>query len=177
MYPADVAWSSRPAWCRATDATPDWLGAMVGLAMSTGAGLVGAMVADRHDVVLHAGWDVPNYRWYELEGLPVGTTTSGNDLLIERECSQVSLAAAAFTQAHWREFGHHASGGWHAAGRRLSQALVDRGARTLWTPHARFDRVVTIDLVITVVSPLEAHAAQADRQLARIVRHAAAFGD
>ncbi len=37
------------------------------------------------------------------------------------------------------------SGGWHDAGRRLSQALVDRGARTLWTPYARFDRAVAID--------------------------------
>jgi hypothetical protein len=42
-----------------------------------GVGLVGAMIADRHDMVLHAGWDVPNYRWYELEGLRVGSTTSG----------------------------------------------------------------------------------------------------
>jgi hypothetical protein len=119
---------------------------MVGLAMSSGAGMVGAMIADRHDRVLHAGWDIPNYRWYELEGLSVGSTTSGNDLLIQRECTQVTLAAAALTQAHWREFGHHASGGWNNAGRRLSQALVDRGARTLWTPHARFDRAVAIDV-------------------------------
>ena len=85
--------------------TPDWLGALVGLASSTGAGVAGALVADRHDVVLHAGWDIPNYRWYELEGLRVGSTTSGNDLLIERECTHVSLAAAALTLPHWREFG------------------------------------------------------------------------
>jgi hypothetical protein len=144
-YPADVVVTVAPGLVPRSDTTPDWLGAMVGLALSTGGGMVGAMIADRHDTVLHAGWDIPNYRWYELEGLSVGSTTSGNDLLIERECTQVSLAAAAFTQAHWREFGHHASGGWHDAGRRLSQALVDRGARTLWTPHARFDRDIAIE--------------------------------
>jgi hypothetical protein len=108
--------------------------------------MAGAMIADRHDVVHHAGWDVPNYRWYDLEGLRVGSTTSGNDLLIERECSHVSLAAAAVTYANWHEFRASATGGWHGAGRTISQAMLDAGARNLWTPYARFDRTVTVDL-------------------------------
>ena len=73
---------------------------------------------------LHAGWDVPNYRWYELEGLRVGTRSTGNDLLIERECSHVSLAAAAVSPAHWRECRDRANGGFDAAGRALSAALA-----------------------------------------------------
>jgi hypothetical protein len=145
MHPADVLVSVAPGLAARCDATPDWLRALAGLAMSPGAGLVGAMTADRHDRVLHAGWDVPNYRWYELEGLRVGSTTSGNDLLIERECSHVSLAAAAVTLQNWREFRAHAAGGFDDAGRRMSQAMLDAGARTLWTPYARFDRVVPID--------------------------------
>ena len=83
LYPADVVVVVAPGLVPRDDQTPDWLGAMVGSAMSTGAGVVGAMIADRHDMVLHAGWDIPNYRWYKLEGLSVGSTTSGNDLLIE----------------------------------------------------------------------------------------------
>jgi hypothetical protein len=146
LYPADVAVVVAPGLVPRADQTPDWLGALVGLARSDGAGVAGALIADRHDTVIHAGWDVPNYRWYELTGRKVGSTTSGNDLLIERECTHVSLAAAAITLPHWREFAHHASGGFHDAGRRLSQALLDRGARTLWTPHARFDEVVSIGL-------------------------------
>ena len=39
------------------------------------------MIADDNVVVLHAGWDVPNYRWYELEGLRVANPSAGNDLL------------------------------------------------------------------------------------------------
>jgi len=146
LHPADVLVSVAPGMAPRADRTPDWLGAMVGLATSPGAGLVGALIADRDDVVHHAGWDVPNYRWYELEGLPVGQTTSGNDLLIERECTHVSLAAAAVRASAWREARQLASGRWHDAGRRLSQALVDRGCRTLWTPYARFDEQVAIDL-------------------------------
>ena len=146
LYPSDVVVVVAPGLVPRDDLTPDWLGALVGLATSTGAGLVGALIADRNDVVLHAGWDIPNYRWYDLEGLMVGNPTAGNDLLIERECSQVSLAAAAITSAHWREFGHRAGGGWHDAGRGLSQALVEGGARTLWTPYARFDRAIAVDL-------------------------------
>jgi len=146
MYPAEVLVSVAPGLVVRDDCTPDWLSALVGLARSDGAGLVGAMIADRHDTVLHAGWDIPNYRWYELEGLRVGGTTSGNDLLIERECTQVSLAAAAVSMANWREFRTRAVGGWHDAGRTMSQALLDAGGRTLWTPYARFDRQVTIDL-------------------------------
>ena len=145
-YPAEALVSVAPGLVVRDDATPDWLGALVGLARSRGAGLAGAMIADRYDRVLHAGWDIPNYRWYELEGLRVGGTTSGNDLLIERECSQVSLAAAAVSKANWSEFRGRATGDWHAAGRALSQAMVDAGARTLWTPYARFDQRVAIDL-------------------------------
>jgi hypothetical protein len=146
MYPADVLVSVAPGLTVREDATSDWVDALAGLATAPGAGLVGAMIADRHDVVRHAGWDVPNYRWYELEGLRVGATTSGNDLLIERECTHVSLAAAATACANWREFGTRAAGGWHAAGRALSQTMLDAGARTLWTPYARFDQTVYVEL-------------------------------
>jgi hypothetical protein len=139
LHPADVLVSVAPGLRPRSDRTPDWLGALVGLAASPGAGLVGAMIANRDDTVLHAGWDIPNYRWYELEGLRVGSTTSGNDLLIERECSQVSLAAAAVSSGQWRECAHLAAGSFDDAGRALSLALVQRGARTLWTPHARLD--------------------------------------
>lgn len=146
LHPADVLVSIAPGMVPRADETPDWLGAMVGLAASPGAGVVGALIADRENLVHHAGWDVPNYRWYELEGLPVGQTTSGNDLLIERECTHVSLAAAAVSDRAWREARQLAAGRWHEAGRRLSQALLDRGCRTLWTPYARFDEHVAIDL-------------------------------
>ena len=147
MHPADVLVCIAPGLAARGDCTPDWLGALVGLALSPGAGVAAALIADRDDTVLHAGWDVPNYRWYDLDGLRVGSTTSGNDLLIERECSHVSLAAAAVSAAQWRECRHLAgAGGWHDAGRSLSAALVQRGARTLWTPHARFDQVTTIKL-------------------------------
>ena len=145
MYPADAAVVVAPGMVPRSDVTPDWLEALVGLATSPGAGLVGSLIADRNDVVLHAGWDIPNYRFYELEGLRVATSTSGNDLLIERECSQVTLAAAAVSMQHWREFRHLAAGGFDDAGRRLSQALADSGARTMWTPYSRVDRVVPID--------------------------------
>ncbi|TPW15766.1 MAG: family 2 glycosyl transferase [Acidimicrobiaceae bacterium] len=146
LHPADVLVSVAPGLVPRVDRTPDWLGALVGLALSPGAGLVGALMADRDDTVLHAGWDIPDYRWYELDGLRVGSTTSGNDLLIERECSQVTLAAAAVSGAQWRECASTAAGGFHDAGRALSQALVQRGARTLWTPYARFDQSTAIDL-------------------------------
>ncbi|MEY4230903.1 MAG: hypothetical protein RLZZ362_1752 [Actinomycetota bacterium] len=146
LHPADVLVSIAPGLVPRADLTPDWFDTLVGLAVQRGTGVVGSLVADRHDTVLHAGWDVPNYRWYELAGLRVGTTTSGNDLLIERECSQVSLAAAAVTAAQWRECRHLAPGRWHDAGRGLSDALVARGARTVWTPYARFDQAVAIDL-------------------------------
>jgi hypothetical protein len=146
LHPADVLVSVAPGMVPRVDRTPDWLGALVGLALSPGAGVVGSLIADRDDRVHHAGWDVPNYRWYELEGLPVGQTTSGNDLLIERECTHVSLAAAAVASARWREARHLAGGRWHDAGRGLSQAVLERGCRTLWTPYARFDETVAIEL-------------------------------
>jgi len=145
LHPADVLVSIAPGLVPRADLTPDWLDTLVGLAVQPGVGLVGSLIADRHDTVLHAGWDVPNYRWYELEGLRVGTTTSGNDLLIERECSHVTLAAAAVTASQWRECRHLAGGLWDDAGRALSTALAARGARTLWTPYARFDEAVAID--------------------------------
>ena len=71
----------------------------------------------------HAGWDVPNYRWYDLEGLPVGQTTSGDDLLIERECTHVSLAAAAVASGRGARHAIWPADAWHDAGRALSQAL------------------------------------------------------
>jgi hypothetical protein len=144
-YPCEVLISVAPGLAPRSDLTPDWLETMAGLAMSPGAGLVGSLIADADDLVVHAGWDVPNYRWYALEGLPVATPSAGNDLLIERECDQVTLAAAAIAGGHWREFRDRATGGFDAGGRALSAALAASGARTLWTPYARFDQVVQID--------------------------------
>ena len=118
---------------------------LAGLARSPGTGLVGSLIADADDTVVHAGWDVPNYRWYELQGLQVATPSAGNDLLIERECTHVSLAAAAVSARHWKECRDRAAGGFDAAGRALSAALAATGARTVWTPYARFDQLVPID--------------------------------
>jgi heme A synthase len=128
-----------------TASTPDWVTTLAGLALSPGAGAVGGLVTTDDGVVVHAGWDEPDYRWYDLVGLRAGGTTSGNDLLIERECTAVSLAAAAVSAAQWRECRHLVHGGFDDAGRSMSAALVARGARTLFTPYARFDRSVTID--------------------------------
>jgi O-antigen biosynthesis protein len=144
-YPCEVLVSIAPGLVPRSDVTPDWLETLVGLARSPGTGVAGSLIADENDIVLHAGWDVPNYRWYELEGLRVATPSSGNDLLIERECSHVSLAAAAVSASHWREFRDRATGGFDAAGRALSTALASSGARTVWTPYARFDQVVPMD--------------------------------
>ncbi len=144
-YPCEVLVSVAPGLVPRSDVTPDWLETLAGLALSPGTGLAGALIADDNDLVVHAGWDVPNFRWYELEGLRVDTRSTGNDLLIERECSQVSLAAAAVSAAHWRECRDRANGGFDAAGRALSDALTASGARTVWTPYARFDQVVPID--------------------------------
>lgn len=150
-YPGDVLVCLAPGLAPRSDLTPDWLQTMIGLALNPGVGLVGALIATPDDAVVHGGWDDPHYRLYSLEGLPVGVATAGNDLLIERECTHVSLAAAAISAAHWREFRHAAAvseflgGGarsFDAAGRSLSTALVASGARTLWTPYARFDEVV-----------------------------------
>jgi len=144
-YPCEVLVSIAPGLVPRSDLTPDWLETMAGLARSPGTGVVGSMIADDNDLVVHAGWDVPNFRWYELEGLRVETRSTGNDLLIERECSHVSLAAAAVSALHWRECRDRANGGFDAAGRALSTALGASGARTVWTPYARFDQVVAID--------------------------------
>lgn len=144
-YPCEVLVSVAPGLVPRSDLTPDWLETLAGLARSPGTGLAGSLIADGNDIVVHAGWDVPNYRWYELEGLRVATPSSGNDLLIERECSHVSLAAAAVSAGHWREGRDRANGGFDAAGGALSEALAASGARTVWTPYARFDRIVPID--------------------------------
>ncbi len=144
-YPCEVLVSVAPGLVPRSDLTPDWLETLAGLARSPGTGLAGSLIADANDLVVHAGWDVPNYRWYELQGLRVATPSSGNDLLIERECSHVSLAAAAVSAAHWRECRDRANGGFDNAGRALSSALAAAGARTVWTPYARFDEVVPID--------------------------------
>ena len=144
-YPCEVLVSVAPGLVPRSDLTPDWLETLAGLALSPGIGLAGSLIADDNDVVVHAGWDVPNYRWYELEGLRVANPSAGNDLLIERECTQVSLAAAAVSAGHWRECRDRAGGGFDAAGRGLSTALAASGARTVWTPYARFDQVVPID--------------------------------
>ena len=144
-YPCEVLVSVAPGLVPRSDLTPDWLETLAGLARSPGTGLAGSLIADENDVVVHAGWDVPNYRWYELAGLRVSTPSAGNDLLIERECTQVTLGAAAISAAHWRECRDRANGGFDAAGRALSHALAASGARTVWTPYARFDRVVAID--------------------------------
>jgi hypothetical protein len=144
-YPCEVLVSVAPGLVPRSDLTPDWLETLAGLALSPGIGLAGSLIADDNDIVVHAGWDVPNYRWYELEGLRVANPSAGNDLLIERECTQVSLAAAAVSAGHWRECRDRAGGGFDAAGRGLSTALAATGARTVWTPYARFDQVVPID--------------------------------
>jgi hypothetical protein len=144
-YPCEVLVSVAPGLVPRSDLTPDWLETLAGLARSPGTGLVGSMIADDNDVVVHAGWDVPNFRWYQLEGLRVDTRSTGNDLLIERECSHVSLAAGAVSAGHWREYRDRANGGFDSAGRALSAALASSGASTVWTPYARFDQVVPID--------------------------------
>ncbi|MEP7203476.1 MAG: glycosyltransferase [Ilumatobacteraceae bacterium] len=144
-YPCEVLVSVAPGLVPRSDLTPDWLETMAGLARSPGTGVVGSLIADDNDMVVHAGWDVPNFRWYELEGLRVETRSTGNDLLIERECTHVSLAAAAVSAGHWREGRDRTHGGFDAAGRALSAALSASGARTVWTPYARFDQVVRID--------------------------------
>jgi hypothetical protein len=143
-YPCDVLVSVAPGLVPRSDLTPDWLETLAGLARSPGIGVAGALIADENDRIVHAGWDVPNFREYQLEGVPVGAPSSGNDLLIERECSQVTLAAAAVSAGHWREFRVRAHGDFDAAGRGLSTALSHAGARNVWTPYARFDRVVPI---------------------------------
>ncbi|MCU1501764.1 MAG: putative glycosyltransferase [Ilumatobacteraceae bacterium] len=145
-YPGAVLVSIAPGLVPRSDVTPDWLETLAGLAMQPGVGLAGGLVASTEDVVVHAGWDVPNYRWYELEGLRVGTTSSGNDLFIERECSQVTLGAAAIALPHWHELKHSAAAAtdWDAAGRALSDALTASGLSTIWTPWSRFDQRVPI---------------------------------
>jgi O-antigen biosynthesis protein len=144
-FPCDVLVSVAPGLVPRSDLTPDWLETLIGLARSPGTGLVGALVADDDEVIVHAGWDEPNHRGFALTGVRVAAPSSGNDLLIERECTHVSLAAAAVSASHWRECRHLAHGGFDAAGRALSSALVASGARTVWTPYARFDEVSPID--------------------------------
>jgi hypothetical protein len=120
--------SVAPGLVPRSDLTPDWLETMAGLALSPGAGLVGSLIADADNLVVHAGWDVPNYRWYSLEGLRVATPSAGNDLLIERECDQVTLAQRRSPAGHWREFRDRATGGFDAGGRALSGGAGRRRA-------------------------------------------------
>jgi hypothetical protein len=90
-------------------------------------------------------WDVPNYRWYELDGLRVGQTTSGNDLLIEARVQPCQPGAAAIACPRGARLGIWRRG----VGTRPAEpvaGLVDRGCRTLWTPFARFDEQVAIEL-------------------------------
>ena len=96
--PCDVLVSVAPGLVP-SDLTPDWLETLVGLARSPGAGVAGSLIADENEIILHAGFDVPNFRQYSLVGMPVAAPSAGNDLLIERECSHVSLAAAAVSAA------------------------------------------------------------------------------
>jgi O-antigen biosynthesis protein len=145
-HPCDVLVSVAPGLVPRSDLTPDWLETLAGLAATPGAGLVGALIANDRDTIVHAGWDDPEFREYVLEGMRVAAPSSGNDLLIERECTSVSLAAAAVSAAHWRECRDRAHGGFDAAGRGLSAALAGSGARNVWTPYARFDQVVPIKL-------------------------------
>lgn len=145
-YPGDVLVSVAPGLVPRTDLTPDWLETLVGLARSPGVGVAGAMIVNTDGIIIHSGWDVPNFRRYELVGLPVGAPSIGNDVLIERECSEVSLAAAAVTAGHWREARSRAGGGFDDAGRGLSAALAETGARNVWTPYARLDHVAPIRL-------------------------------
>jgi O-antigen biosynthesis protein len=144
-HPCEVLVSVAPGLVPRSDLTADWLETLVGLARSPGTGLVGSLIADDDEVIVHAGWDEPNHRGYRLEGVRVAAPSSGNDLLIERECTHVSLAAAAVSASHWREGRASATGGFDAAGRALSSALAMSGARTVWTPYARFDEVSSID--------------------------------
>ena len=145
-FPCDVLVSVAPGLVPRSDETPDWLETLIGLARSPGTGVAGAMIADNDGIIIHSGWDVPNFRRYELVGLAVAAPSIGNDVLIERECSEVSLAAAAVSAAHWRECRGRAVGGFDDAGRGLSAALGASGARNIWTPYARFDHVAPIRL-------------------------------
>jgi len=138
--------SLAPGLVPRSDETPDWLETLVGLARSPGTGMAGAMIVNNDGIIIHSGWDVPNFRRYELVGLPVAAPSIGNDVLIERECSEVSLAAAAVSAAHWRECRHRAAGGFDDAGRALSAALGAAGAHNVWTPYSRLDHVAPIRL-------------------------------
>ncbi len=141
-YPAHVVVTVAPGWVPRADATPDWLEVLAGLAVRPGVGMVGGLLAAPDGVVLDAGTDLPGFRMHPLEGLRVGSPSAGNDLLIERECTTVSLAAAATTVAHWREGRDPLATDWYAAGRSISLTLQGLGAATLWTPYARFDLAV-----------------------------------
>jgi hypothetical protein len=141
LYPAEVLVTVAPGFAPRIDRTPDWLQTLAALALRPGNGMVGALLADPDDLVLDAGGDIPGYRMQPLEGLRVGAESAGNDLLIERECTFVSLAAAAVTAAHWREAHDIRTDDWYAAGRAAALTLQGLGAGTVWTPYARFDQV------------------------------------
>lgn len=145
-YPADAVVSIAPGLAARPDLTPDWLDTLVSLALDRGAGLVTGLLCDTSGKVLHAGWDIPEFRMYRLEDRVAGETSVGNDLLLERECTHASLAVAAVSAAQWREAHHFAQGLWHKAGREFSGALLAAGARTLYTPYARFDQHTAVHL-------------------------------
>ena len=65
--PAKSSSASPPASCPTGE--PDWLETLAGLARSAGRRTGRGLVATTGGVVVHAGWDTPNYRWYELEGM------------------------------------------------------------------------------------------------------------
>lgn len=143
-YPADVLVSVAPGLVARPDLTPNWLDTLVGLAVSKGAGVAGGLLCDPDGTVIHAGWELPDYRSYPLEGRQAGDATVGHDLLIERETSQVSMALAALTRRQWEEARPSVRGWWHEAGATTSGALGYVGARNLWTPYARFDRCAPV---------------------------------
>ena len=146
-YPGDVLVSIEPGLVPLVAETPDWLETLAALALQPGVGLAGGLITAPGGRVVHAGWDVPEFRLYRLAGLPIGTGTAGNDLFIERECSQLSLGAAAVSIEHWRESKHlaaPAAGDFGEAGRRLSDAFADGGLTAVWTPFARFEQRVAV---------------------------------
>ncbi len=106
--------------------------------------MAGGLLCDPDGTVIHAGWELPDYRSYCLEGMQAGDASVGHDLVIERETSQVSMALAAVTRRQWEEARPSVRGWWHEAGATTSGALRYVGARNLWTPHARFDRCAPV---------------------------------
>ena len=59
-------------------------------------------------------------------------------------CLTACRSPRGFAARHWHELKHTAAAAtdWDGAGRALSDALARGGLSTVWTPFARFDRVV-----------------------------------